>query len=424
MKKIAIIGSGISGLTCAALLSKEHHITLFEANDYLGGHTATVDIEHDGKNYAIDTGFIVFNDQTYPNFIHLLEQNKVEYKETEMSFSIHHSETGIEYNGNNLSSLFAQRKNLINPRFYYFIYEIIRFNRIAKSVFAQPDANSQTLKDFLDNNKFSDHFAEHYILPMVAAIWSSSVSEAGNFPLSLFLSFFYHHGLLNIIDRPQWHVIKNGSRSYIPKLSQNIQEILLSTPVNKIVREQDKVKVYYQDMSCADVSCEQTFTEFDEVILACHSDQSLKLLDKPFDEEREILSAFAYQNNEVVLHTDTRLLPNEKRAWASWNFYYDQNTNQSATVTYNMNILQGIDAPETFCVSLNRTEDIDQDKILRTFNYAHPVYNEATEKYQKLRNKICGRNHTHFCGSYWYNGFHEDGVKSALDVCKRFGLTL
>jgi len=417
-KKIAIIGSGISGLTSAYILSRNNEVTLFEANDYLGGHTATVDVELHGESHSIDTGFIVFNNKTYPNFIKLLEQNNIAYQNSEMSFSVQHKQSGIEYNGRDLNTLFAQRSNLFRPQFYRFISEIVRFNKAAKEAYCAADSESGkvniTLQEFLVSHHFSDFFAQHYILPMVAAIWSSSIDEAGQFPLRLFLRFFYHHGLLNINDRPQWYVLKNGSHSYIPKLLKPVHRVLTKTAVDKIVREADKVKVYFQNFE----------QEFDEVILACHSDQALKLLENPSDEETQVLSKLKYQHNDVVLHTDSNFLPKNKRAWASWNFFHDNTQTSPVAVTYNMNILQGIKANETFCVTLNRTSAINPDRILGQYSYAHPVYTSSTVEAQQQREMICGKNRTHFCGAYWYNGFHEDGVKSALDICRRFGAEL
>ncbi|MDJ0831951.1 MAG: FAD-dependent oxidoreductase [Gammaproteobacteria bacterium] len=415
MKQIAVIGSGISGLTSAYLLSQDHHVCLYEANPVLGGHTATVDVTVNEKDYAIDTGFIVFNDWTYPNFLKLLDKTGIDKQETEMSFSVQHLQSGIEYNGHSLSTMFAQRKNLVSPRFYKFIYDIVRFNKASKQLLKEQSAQSDlTLGDFLDQHRFSDFFAEHYILPMVAAIWSASIDDAREFPLGLFLRFFKNHGLLNIVDRPQWYVIKGGSRSYIPALTAAVQEIKLDCAVSAVERNAEGVEVHSADGS----------RTFDEVILACHSDQSLRLLKDISDDEQQVLSGIKYRENEVVLHTDRNLLPDQPKAWASWNFWQGQSHDSAPAVTYNMNILQGLAADETFCVTLNRSSAIDPDQVLGEFRYAHPVYEPGTVTAQQNRDLICGKNHTHFCGAYWYNGFHEDGVKSALDVCARFGVSL
>ncbi|HTN35007.1 MAG TPA: FAD-dependent oxidoreductase [Marinobacter sp.] len=412
MSKIAIVGSGISGLTSAWLLSKKHNVSLFEANDYLGGHTATVDVEVDGATLAVDTGFIVFNDRTYPNFQRLLAHIGINGKPTEMSFSVHQAQTGLEYNGHTLGSMFAQRSNLLKPTFYRFLAEIVRFNLLCKKVIAAnklPDTD--TLGDFLGQHGFSDFFMGHYILPMVAAIWSSSLADTRDFPLAFFLRFFNHHGLLNLVDRPQWYVVEGGSRNYIPALTAGLSDIRLNAPVLAIMRDSDGVLVTTAAGS----------ERFDEVILACHSDQALQMLADPTEQEQQVLGGLAYRDNEVVLHTDTRLLPSEPRAWASWNYWLDGAEDALPAVTYNMNILQGLNSSKTMCVTLNRSHAIAEEKVLRRFRYAHPVYNRAAIQAQARRGDICGHHHTHFCGAYWYNGFHEDGVKSALDVCARFG---
>lgn len=416
MKNIAIVGTGISGLTCGHLLSESHKVTVFEANDYIGGHTATVDVEHQGQTYAIDTGFIVFNDRTYPRFERLLARLNVNILPTEMSFSVHNALTGLEYNGHNLGSLFAQKRNLLNPRFWAFLKEILRFNKGCKALYQQDIYPEGNLGDYLDSENFSRFFAEHYILPMGAAIWSSSIEDMRAFSLKFFIRFFQHHGLLNVSDRPQWYVLKGGSRSYIPDLIAPFKDnIRLNSPVTGIERHGNGVKL--------EVNGE--WLEFDEVILACHSDQALRMLNDPTPTELDILGDLSYQNNDVVLHMDTRILPKRKAAWASWNYRLDGNLKRPASVTYNMNILQQLPAnAPTFCVTLNQSELIDEAKVIRRFNYAHPVFNEASLKAQGRREEISGQNHTHFAGAYWHNGFHEDGVRSALDVCAHFGVSL
>ncbi|MBR9726582.1 NAD(P)/FAD-dependent oxidoreductase [Shewanella intestini] len=422
MKKIAVIGSGISGLTSAYLLSREHDVTVFEANDYIGGHTATVDIEVAGRQYAIDTGFIVFNDRTYPRFQKLMRQIGVESLPTQMSFSVHNALTGLEYNGHTLWSMFAQRRNLLKPQFYLFLNEIVRFNRRCKQCFEANDYPYQSLGHFLDKEGFSEFFSQHYILPMGAAIWSSSIKDMREFSLRFFIGFFQHHGLLNVTDRPQWYVIAGGSRSYIPALTAPYaNNIHLNTAVNKVTRQADGVHLEFESQD------EQVF---DEVIFACHSDQALALLGDPTQDESRILSQMAYQLNDVVLHTDCSILPKRKAAWASWNYRLDgQNTqdmlSRPASVTYNMNILQRLpkSAP-TFCVTLNQTDQIDESKILRKFSYAHPVFNQASTQAQAQRHVINGKRNTYFAGAYWYNGFHEDGVRSAVDICNLFGICL
>lgn len=417
MKNIAIIGSGISGLTAAYLLSKKHRITVFEKNDYIGGHTATVDIEKNGEVLAIDTGFIVFNDKTYPNFLALLAEIGIDKQATEMSFSVHNCNTGLEYNGHNLNTLFSQRRNLFRPKFWGLVKEILRFNKQCKAIFTKQHYKSGlTLGDFLKENNFSEFFAEHYILPMGAAIWSSSLAQMEDFEFKFFVQFFHNHGLLNVADRPQWYVIPNGSRSYLQPLCEPFKDnIKLNTNISGVNRNNNKVEIHFRD---ADSEI------FDEVIMACHSNEALTLLNDATTEEKNILSAMPYSENSVVLHTDTNLLPKREKAWASWNYQLSQDRSKAASVTYNMNILQGIKSQDTFCVTLNQKDDIDPNKILREFTYHHPIFSSDSITAQNQRHQICGKNQTHFAGAYWHNGFHEDGVRSAVEVAKRFDCLL
>jgi predicted NAD/FAD-binding protein len=413
MKRIAIIGSGVSGLTAAYLLSKKHHVTVFEKNDRIGGHTATVDIEKDGEKLAIDTGFIVFNDKTYPNFLALLSEIGISKQATEMSFSVHNCQTGLEYNGHNLNTLFAQRRNIFRPKFWRLVKEILRFNKLCKSIFAQQSyEDGYTLGKFLTENEFSDFFAEHYILPMGAAIWSSSLSQMEDFDLKFFIQFFHHHGLLNVADRPQWYVIPKGSRSYLAPLCQPFKDnIKLSAKITGITRQNEQVDLHFSD------ALSETF---DEVVIACHSDEAIALISDPSQDEKTVLSAMPYSENNVVLHTDETLLPHREKAWASWNYQLSADRHKAASVTYNMNILQGLSSDNTFCVTLNQKDDIDPNKILQEFTYHHPIFSAQSIKAQQQRHLICGKRHTHFAGAYWYSGFHEDGVRSAVDVAKRF----
>ncbi|CAE6907166.1 NAD(P)/FAD-dependent oxidoreductase [Vibrio sp. B1FLJ16] len=410
--KIAIVGTGISGLTCGYYLHKKHDITLFEANDYIGGHTATVDVNIDGSDYAVDTGFIVYNDRTYPNFINMMKEIGVEGVPTQMSFSVRNNGSGLEYNGHTITTLFAQKRNWANPAFYRFIFEILRFNKLAKSFADKEDTSIQTLGEFLDENKFSAYFSDNYILPMGAAVWSSTLADMRAFPLMFFLRFFLNHGLLDVTNRPQWYVIKGGSRAYIPPLTKGFADkIRLNSPVESVTRSKGRVLLLVNG----------TTEWFDEVIFACHSDQAMKMLDDSSVDERTILGDMAYQANEVVLHTDTSLLPKRKAAWASWNYLLEGKKGDHQklpSLTYNMNILQHLNSEHTFCVTLNSTEQIDEQKILRTFTYHHPVFTTESIAAQQRKDEIQGITNTWFCGAYWYNGFHEDGVRSALDVVK------
>ncbi len=413
---IAIVGSGIAGLTCAYLLNRRHDVTVFEAGDWVGGHTHTVNVTVDGRDYAVDTGFIVFNDWTYPNFIRLLGQLGVTAKATEMSFSVTDPDTGLEYNGNNLDSLFAQRSNLLSPGFWGMLRDILRFNKEARRDLAEQRITTDTtLDDYLKAGGYGERFILHYIVPMGAAIWSMPMAQMLNFPLQFFVRFFENHGLLSVSNRPQWRVIEGGSSAYIAPLTESFKErIRVNCPVNRIDRNEHGVVIH----SPADIE------HFDKVVLACHSDQALRLLADPSSAEREILDALPYADNEVVLHTDTRLLPTRKRAWASWNYRLGGAGHTQAAVTYDMNILQGIQSDTTFCVSLNQSAGISPSTVLARFTYAHAQFSLAAVAAQQRWAELDGAQHTHYCGAYWANGFHEDGVVSALRVAAAFGESL
>ena len=407
---IAIIGSGIAGLTCAWRLAGQHQVTLFEAASTPGGHTATVDIATPQGTWAIDTGFIVYNDRTYPRFMELLSELGLSGQKTQMSFSVHNPQSGLEYNGHSLSSLFAQRRNLVKPAFWGLLTEIVRFNRQAKQALAGAFDPGATLQTFLERHRFSPFFARHYILPMGAAIWSSSLQEMRRFPLALFLRFFENHGLLAIRQRPQWYVVPGGSREYVRALLAQRGDRLrlrLNAPVQNVIRRQEGVTLQL-------ASGEQ---HFDQAIFACHSAQALAMLADPTSAEREILGDIGWQQNEVVLHSDPRWLPTRKRAWASWDDRLSEQDQASACVTYNMNILQGLpaDAP-LFCVTLNPPTPVDPRFVWKRMVYEHPLFNPQSWSAQMRREEINGRQRSWFCGAYWYNGFHEDGVRSALDV--------
>ena len=411
--KIAIIGSGISGLTCGYLLHKQHDISVFEASDWVGGHTHTVNVNVNGKPYAVDTGFIVFNDWTYPNFMTLMDQLGVRSKVTEMSFSVRDSRTDLEYNGNTLNSLFAQRSNLLSPAFWGMLRDILRFNRQAiRDLEEQRIAPDTRLGDYLQQRGYGTRFIDHYIVPMGAAIWSMSLADMLGFPLQFFVRFFKNHGLLSVSNRPQWRVIEGGSSAYVAPLSAGFADnIHLNCPVISVTRDGLGVLLH----SAAGVE------RFDKVIFACHSDQALKLLSQPSEAEQQILGAMPYADNDVVLHTDTRLLPDRKLAWASWNYRLGSAGQNCAAVTYDMNILQGIQSETTFCVSLNQTAAIDPLKVLARYTYAHPQYSLQAVAAQARWQELMGDQHSYYCGAYWANGFHEDGVVSALRVARALG---
>ena len=432
--RIAIIGTGISGLTSAYLLSQKHDVVVYESADRLGGHTATIDIEYDNQPYAIDTGFIVFNDWTYPNFKKLLANIGVDYQPTDMGFSVSCEESGLEYSGTNIDTLFAQRKNIVSWRHWQMIRDIIRFNKEAPlDVNENTLPEEMTLGEYLSLNNYSKVFIDKYLIPMGAAIWSASTSTMKQFPLQFFVKFFINHGLLSVTNRPQWHVIKGGSRSYIEPLTQTFkQHIRLNSPVVSI--ERTSISVEPQEISDhqqapqyqVNVTTKAGDTEqFDHVIVACHSDQALALLADATPSEQSVLGNIAYRDNEVVLHTDDTLLPDNKKTWSSWNYRIVEGSDETPPVlTYDMNILQNINAPCTFCVTLNKTDMIDPDKILGVYHYSHPVFTVDAVSAQQRWSEVNGKNNTWFCGAYWANGFHEDGVASAVRIAECFDIHL
>jgi predicted NAD/FAD-binding protein len=406
--KIAIIGSGISGLVAAHHLRRDHEITVFEANDYVGGHTNTVEVRLAGRDYAVDTGFIVFNDRTYPEFERLLLELGVAWQPTEMSFSVKCERTGLEYNGSSLNRLFAQRRNLFRPSFYRMLRDVLRFNREAPELLDGVGA-AETLGDYVASRGYSRGFVDHYLVPMGAAIWSTDPQRFLEFPARTFVRFFANHGLLTVNDRPQWRVVQGGSARYVERLTGSFRDrIRLRCPVARVRRAPDHVVVQ---------SVGQPAELFDEVVFATHSDQALRLLADPTPAEREVLGALRYQRNEVVLHTDARLLP-RRRAWASWNYHVPRDPQEGVAVTYHMNILQSLRSPEPFLVTLNRTDRIDPDRVLRRLVYDHPVFDLAATAAQERWSEISGVHRTHYSGAYWGYGFHEDGVKSGLRVCE------
>ncbi|MCC5851328.1 MAG: FAD-dependent oxidoreductase [Alkalimonas sp.] len=414
--RIAVIGGGIAGMMSLYLLQRQHQVVLFEANDYLGGHTATVDIELDGKNLAVDTGFIVFNNWTYPLFNRFLAELSVPFQPTEMSFSVKDEKSGLEYNGNTFATLFAQKRNLFRPSFWAMLSDIVRFNKLGKRLLAENDDDLDlTLGDFLEKYRFGKALRDHYLLPMGAAIWSAGLSDMPSFPVRFFLRFFNNHGLLNVNDRPQWSVICGGSREYVRRLQQKVpaDSIRIGQAVQRVHRFEDGVALELPDGSVE---------RFDQVVFACHSDQALKLLGDATATEQAVLGAIPYQMNDVVLHTDSSLLPKRKAAWASWNYHLSAAASDKATLTYNMNILQQLESEQTLCVTLNNTAAIAPDKILRRFQYAHPVFNPYSMDAQQRRAEVNGVNRSWYCGAYWYNGFHEDGVRSAVDVAQALGV--
>jgi predicted NAD/FAD-binding protein len=406
--RIAVIGGGISGLTAAHYLAAEHRIALFEANPYLGGHTNTVAVELGDERHQIDTGFIVFNDRTYPSFTKLLAELGVASKPTEMSFSVRNDDANLEYNGHSLRTLFAQNRNLLRPSFYRMLLDIVRFNRVAAGAVHCNGAH-ESVKEFVDRHRFSSAFANHYLLPMGSAIWSCPRQCFSEFPIGFVIEFFHNHGLLALRDRPTWYVVEGGSQTYVQKLSEKFNAgVRLNSPVESISRRRDGVAVRSSSHH------EETF---DHVVFACHSDQALRILgDDATPLECEVLSAFPYCSNVAVLHTDTSLLPRRRQAWASWNCRIGDAEASPPVVTYNMNILQGLQSRHTFCVTLNAELDIAPEQILGRYVYHHPTFDSRRTAAQSRHSELLNSNRTSFCGAYWGNGFHEDGVVSAIRV--------
>lgn len=409
--KIAVVGTGISGNLAAYHLNKKHDITVFEAENYAGGHTHTHTVELGGEKQIIDTGFIVFNKKTYPNFINLLKELGVPYQSSKMSFSVQNQRTGLEYNGTNLNALFAQRRNLFRPRFYRMIKQILRFNKESLSLLAD-DTDSISLGDYLYNNQYGKEFIHDYIIPMGAAIWSTDHDSMFAFPARFFVQFFHNHGMLSVDVRPEWFVIKGGSSEYLkPLIAEHKDKIRLSAPVENVRRTAGGVFVKatgYEE------------ERFDYVFIASHSDQALSSLAEPTPLENEVLGAIPYINNEVVLHYDESLLPKRKVAWGAWNYHLLKEKKERVALTYNMNILQSLKSDYTFNVTLNNTAAIDPKKIIKVLQYTHPFFSVDGVKAQQKHSELNGQNRTYYCGAYWRYGFHEDGVVSALQALKDF----
>ena len=408
--KVAVVGAGIAGNVAARELHREHDVTVFEAGSHVGGHSHTHDVESQGRTWQVDTGFIVFNDRTYPHFVALLERLGVPSQESSMSFSVRDETTGLEYNGTSINALFAQRRNLLRPSFLGMVRDILRFNREAPRLLDEP-GEELPLQEFLARGGYGRAFIEQYVVPMGAAIWSSDPGSMMRFPARFFIRFLHNHGMLTVHDRPTWRTIRGGSARYVEKLTAPFRsQIHLDTPVEQVRRIPGGVIVKPRGHEAL---------RFDAVFLACHSDQALALLADPSDAEREVLSAIPYQRNDAVLHTDARLMPRRRLAWAAWNYHLRQDGGPVA-LTYNMNILQRLDAREPFLVTLNRGDDIDPARVIRRITYRHPLYTPASVAAQARHREIDGELSTYFCGAWLRSGFHEDGVASALAAVGHF----
>ncbi len=410
--KIAVVGTGIAGNVAAHLLADDHDLTIFEKNDYVGGHTNTVRVDAEDGTHAIDTGFIVFNEERYPSFVKLLARIGAASQPTGMSFSVRRDDDGLEYSNR---ALFAQRRNAVSPRFLRMVADIVRFNASSRELLLAAD-DRVLLGPYLEEHRYSEAFIESFLYPMGAAIWSSDPLQMREFPARFFAQFFTNHRFLDIFGQPEWRVVRGGSSAYVDKLMAGVRDrIRLSTPVTSIRREGDHVLVTPRGGEPE---------RFDEVVIAAHADEALAMLEDPTALEREILGSFRFQENVAVLHTDTKLMPRRRPAWACWNANVPRQKTGAVSVTYDMNLLQGLRTKAEYLVTLNRTEQIDPRAVLREIRYHHPVFSAAAVVAQRRHSEISGQRRTHFCGAYWGFGFHEDGVNSGLAVARHFGKDL
>ena len=409
--RIAVIGSGISGLSAAHYLSKKNKVDLFEKEDHFGGHSYTIDVKDNNNHVPVDIGFIVFNFKTYPNFVKFLNDNGIEIEKSNMSFSVSVKETEIEYCGKGLLGIFSNKKNLLNFDFFKMFFEIIKFYK--KSNNLKNIEENLTLDDFLKREKMSKYFINYHIIPMVSAIWSMPPYEAKQMPLKFFLKFFQNHGLFNLKNRPQWYTIKNRSRTYVKKILDTISgEYYKNYRINKISRLSNGVKVYYGGNN--------EFFDYDKVVIATHADEALSLITDPTPEEKSILANFKYKNNIAIIHTDETLMPKNKKAWSSWNSSVNKDNTSETSITYWLNLLQNLKVNKNIFLSLNPFLKIDQKKIISKVKFTHPYYDkEALENQNRLKN-IQNKKNLLFCGSYFGYGFHEDGIKSSLEMIKSF----
>ena len=418
-QRIAVVGGGVAGIVAAYLLQQRHEVTLFEQNDYLGGHTNTVEITSGpDAGVGIDTGFIVLNDATYPLFERFLETLGVATRDAEMSFGFQCLTTGLVYAGNDLNGLFAQRRNLVSPSFLRFLLEIARFGRQGRDDLKKGGLPPLTLGEYLERGRFSPFMVKHYLLPMAAAIWSTPALQVADFPAEAFLRFFRNHGLLSFRNRPQWKTVVGGSRRYVQAFQKAFNgRIVLNAGVEKLFREAQQVRLMFRDG--------KTHT-CDQVVIASHADQALRLLGDPSLDEQRLLSPWSYQRNHTVLHTDSSLLPQQRSAWAAWNFTRESLgvDHQPVYVTYYMNLLQGLKAQQDYCVTLNRRQPLADSDVIAEFDYRHPQYTFASLATQDELPKLNGQRRSWFCGSYFGYGFHEDAVRSAVAIGRQFGSDL
>ncbi len=405
--KIAVIGSGISGLSSAYFLSTKYKVDLYEKDDHFGGHSFTYEIKEDDKIVPLDLGFIVFNEVTYPNLVNFFNELKVPYEKSDMSFSVSIKNSNVEYSGSGLGGIFANKLNLLNLKFLYMIREIISFYKTAPKLL-ESEIKEETLGNFLNKKKLSKYFIEYHLIPMVAAIWSMPFNKAKEMPLKFFLNFFINHGLFKLKDRPQWYTVSNRSRAYVKKVTDKISgEIFKNYKVDKLIRSDDNIRLIIGN----------EYVDYDQVVLASHADQSLRMIEKPTEQEKNILEKFNYVKNEAYLHTDKRLMPHKKRAWSSWNSISD---GEKTCITYWLNKLQNLDTSKDYFLTLNPIYKINENSVIKKVNFTHPYLNSTNTALQKDLRLIQGKKRTWFCGSYFGYGFHEDGLKSSIDLINNF----
>ena len=407
--KIAVVGSGISGLSAAYYLSKNHQVDLFEKDDHFGGHSHTIDLNISAKKIAVDIGFIVFNFKTYPNLIKFFNENKIEIEKSDMSFSVSLRNTMFEYCGKGLNGIFANRSNLFNLKFLRMFYDIIKFYKKCDH-FDKFDENI-TLGNFLEKEKLSKEFINYHLIPMVSAIWSMPPYEANQMPLKFFLKFFQNHGLFKLKNRPQWFTVSNRSRSYVQNILSKISgEHFKNYNVNKIKSKSSGIDLYYGG--------ESEFFNYDKVIIATHADEALSIIDNPTNEEKEILSKFSYRENIAYIHTDKTAMPKNKKAWSSWNSSLKKDEVNKSSITYWLNLLQNLRCNEDIFLTLNPYFEIDQSKILKKVKFTHPYFDQSALDHQRELQNLQNKRNILFCGSYFGYGFHEDGIKSSIEMLK------
>ena len=407
--KIAVVGSGISGLSAAYYLSKKHHVDLFEKEDHFGGHSHTIDLIFGENKISVDIGFIVFNYQTYPNLIDFFKENDVQIEKSNMSFSVSVDNTNFEYCGNGLQGMFCNKANLFNLNFLKMFFDIIKFYKNSDKEINLRE--NLTLGEYLEINKLSKQFVNYHIIPMVSAIWSMPPVEASKMPISFFLKFFQNHGLFKLKNRPQWYTVSNRSRTYVNKIISKISgEYYKNYKVKKIIRKSSGVDLYYGG--------ESEFFDYDKVVIATHADEALNLIENPTEDEKIVLSNFSYKENTAYIHTDTRAMPKNKKAWCSWNSSIDDQNTKKNSITYWLNLLQNLKCDENIFLTLNPYFDIDETKILKKVKFTHPYYDQKALDTQVHLPNLQNKKDTLFCGSYFGYGFHEDGIKSSLEMLK------